>query len=52
MKLVKLTMMLNSDLRELPGFHKKSFALPYHNGLIWFEHLDGLFDSASLALEN
>lgn len=28
--------------RELPGFRKKSFALPYRSGMIWFEHLDGL----------
>ena len=28
--------------RELPGFRKKSFALPYRGGMIWFEHLDGL----------
>lgn len=27
--------------RELPGFRKKSFALPYRGGMIWFEHLDG-----------
>lgn len=27
--------------RELPGFRKKSFALPYRSGMIWFEHLDG-----------
>ena len=28
--------------RELPGLRKKSFALPYRGGMIWFEHLDGL----------
>ena len=28
--------------RELPGLRKKSFALPYRGGMIWFEHLGGL----------
>lgn len=33
---------MESSGRELPGFRKKSFALPYRGGMIWFEHLDGL----------
>lgn len=37
--------------RELPGFRKKSFALPYRGGMIWFEHLDGLGRSCQLTLE-
>lgn len=37
--------------RELPGFRKKSFALPYRGGMIWFEHLDGLGRFCQLTLE-
>ena len=37
--------------RELPGFRKRSFALPYRGGMIWFEHLDGLGRSCQLTLE-
>ena len=37
--------------RELPGFRKKSFALPYRGGIIWFEHLDGLGCFCQLTLE-
>lgn len=37
--------------RDLPGFKKKSFSLPYNGGEIWFEHLDGIYDNANLAVE-
>ena len=37
--------------RELPGWRKQSFALPWRGGMIWFEHLDGLGPHADLALE-
>ena len=37
--------------RELPGWRKQSFALPYRGGSIWFEHLDGLGPHTSLARE-
>lgn len=39
------------DPRSLPGFLKKSFALPYHGGEIWFEHLDGMHGQEALVLE-
>ena len=42
---------MERDPRELPGFKKKSFSLPYRNGEIWFEHLDGLYGYEELALE-
>ena len=28
---------------RLPGVKKKSFVLPFNNGEIWFEHLDGMY---------
>lgn len=28
---------------RLPGIKKKSFVLPFNNGEIWFEHLDGMY---------
>ena len=28
---------------RLPGGKKKSFVLPFNNGEIWFEHLDGMY---------
>ena len=37
--------------RELPGFQKKSFALPFDGGEIWFEHLDGIYGFTELVLE-
>lgn len=37
--------------RDLPGWRKQSFALPYRGGSIWFEHLDGLGPHTSLARE-
>ena len=37
--------------RELPGWRKRSFALPYRGGMIWFEHLDGLGPHTALARE-
>lgn len=36
---------------ELAGFKKKSFALPYNGGEIWFEHLDGLYGFEELVLK-
>lgn len=39
------------DGRELPGFKKKSFALPFGGGEIWFEHLDGMYGYSELVLE-
>lgn len=36
---------------ELAGYKKKSFALPYNGGEIWFEHLDGIFGFEELVLE-
>ncbi len=37
--------------KELAGYQKKSFALPYNGGEIWFEHLDGIFGFEELVLE-
>ena len=39
------------DPESLPGVRKKSFSLPYRNGEIWFEHLDGMYQDADWALE-
>lgn len=36
---------------ELAGYQKKSFALPYNGGEIWFEHLDGIYGFEELVLE-
>lgn len=33
---------------RLPGSKKKSFALPFNNGEIWFEHLDGMYQYGEL----
>ena len=33
---------------RLPGVAKRSFALPFHGGEIWFEHLDGMYQYADL----
>lgn len=35
---------------ELPGTKKKSFALPFNGGEIWFEHLDGMYQFSELVL--
>lgn len=43
--------MPENDPRDLPGFIKKSFALPFAGGEIWFEHLDGIYGYTSLVLE-
>jgi hypothetical protein len=37
--------------RELPGYKKKSFVLPYAGGEIWIEHLDGIYGNSDLVLE-
>lgn len=37
--------------KELAGYKKNSFALPYNGGEIWFEHLDGIFGFEELVLE-
>lgn len=39
------------DGRELPGFRKKSFVLPFDGGEIWFEHLDGIYGFTELVIE-
>lgn len=36
---------------SLPGVRKQSFSLPYRNGEIWFEHLDGMYQFSGRALE-
>lgn len=36
--------------KELPGVKKKSFALPFRGGEIWFEHLDGIYQYTELVL--
>ena len=36
---------------ELAGFKKKSFALPYNGGEIWFEHLDRLYGFEELVIK-
>ncbi|MGN0179763.1 MAG: hypothetical protein ACI4DY_10035 [Monoglobaceae bacterium] len=35
---------------DLPGAEKKSFALPFRGGEIWFEHLDGMYQYTELVL--
>lgn len=40
-----------TDGEELAGYQKKSFALPYNGGEIWFEHLDGIYGFEELVLE-
>lgn len=37
--------------RDLPGFKKKSFKLPFNGGEIWFEHLDGIYGHSDLVIE-
>ena len=46
-----LTDASRQDLAELPGVKKKSFAMPFGGGEIWFEHLDGIGGHAALALQ-
>lgn len=36
---------------DLSGAKKKSFALPFRGGEIWFEHLDGMYQYTELVLE-
>lgn len=38
------------DADKLLRYEKKSFALPYNGGEIWFEHLDGLYGNENLVL--
>ena len=38
--------------RDLPGFRKKSFAMYFRGGEIWFEHLDGIYEYEALVLES
>ena len=33
--------MINGE--NLPGYKKKSFAIPYNGGEIWIENLDGMY---------
>lgn len=37
--------------KKLPRVKKKSFALPFNGGEIWFEHLDGMYQYTKLVLE-
>ena len=37
--------------RDLPGFKKKSFAMYFGGGEIWFEHLDGIYEYEDLVIE-
>lgn len=46
-KAIVYTTERNGD--ALPGYRKKSFALPYAGGEIWFEHLDGIYQYDDLA---
>ena len=41
----------NNNAESLPGYMKKSFALPYNGGEIWFEHLDGIYTNESSVLK-
>lgn len=41
----------NTNGRELAGYKKKSFAMYFSGGQIWFEHLDGLYAHTELVLE-
>ena len=36
---------------KLPGVKKKSFALLFNGGELWFEHLDGMYQYTELVLE-
>ena len=40
-----------ADATALPGYHKKSFAMPFGGGEIWFEHLDGMYSYTDLAIQ-
>ena len=37
--------------RELPGFKKKSFPIPFGGAELWCEHLDGIYEYTDLAIE-
>lgn len=37
--------------KETAGLNKKSFSMFFGGGEIWFEHLDGLYEYSSLAVE-
>lgn len=39
------------NVENLHGYKKKSFALPYNGGEIWFEHLDGIYDNENLVVK-
>lgn len=39
------------NIRDLPGFRKKSFSMAFRGGEIWFEHLDGIYQQEALVLE-
>lgn len=39
------------DGENLPGYKKKSFALNYNGGEIWFEHLDGIYGCDGLTVK-
>lgn len=39
------------EQKELAGVNKKSFSMFFGGGEIWFEHLDGIYDSTILAIE-
>ncbi|MGN1018838.1 MAG: hypothetical protein ACI4O7_00570 [Aristaeellaceae bacterium] len=51
MRLFRAPQPEEGSVRELPGWRKQSFALPYRGGMIWFEHLDGLGPHTDLARE-
>lgn len=40
-----------TDPNELPGVKKKSFAMYFGGGEIWFEHLDGIYEYTDIALQ-
>ncbi|NLL78719.1 MAG: hypothetical protein GX234_02725 [Clostridiales bacterium] len=40
-----------TDAKELAGVNKKSFAMFFGGGEIWFEHLDGIYGYTDLAIE-
>ena len=42
---------MESNPVTLAGFRKKSFQMSFRDGMIWFEHLDGLQEQGNLVLE-
>lgn len=48
---MRKTYINSTNPKELPGVKKKSFALPFRGGEIWFEHLDGMYQHTDLVLE-